>query len=158
MPDNQSNHVKDLADVTAKGALVAIAIALLVITILLGGAMLRDHQGGGVPNKDKYQVVFLQNGQAYFGHLTGVGSKYVVLSDVYSVDQANQASPAPGATPGPSLALVKRGDNKLIKPEDPMRIASDQLVSWENVSDDSEVVKAIKQKQSGATPAAQPAQ
>lgn len=140
-------RAKDLADLTARGAMVAIALALIVLAILVGMTVLRSGKvGTGVPNEDKYQVVFLQNGQAYFGHLSGLGSAYVTLSDVYSVDQASQASPTPGATPGPSLQLVKRSDNSLLKPEDPLRIASDQIISWENVSDDSEVAKAIKKK------------
>lgn len=147
MLDHESNaRAKDLSDISAKGALVAIAIALIVIAILVGTSLLRGNTlVNGVPDENKYQVVFLQNGQAYFGKLAGLGSAYVTLSDVYTVDQA-QVSPAPGATPGPSLQLVKRGDNNLLKPEDPMRISSDQIISWENVGDDSEVVKAIKKK------------
>lgn len=148
MLHHESNTAsKDLSEITAKGALVAIALALIVLAILVGMTVFRGGRSGtGVPDKDKYQVVFLQNGQAYFGHLSGLGSAFVTLSDVYSVDQANQASPSPGATPGPSLQLVKRSDNALLKPEDPLRIASDQLITWENVSDDSEVAKAIKKK------------
>lgn len=148
---NSEHHSKDLSDLSAKGALVAIALALIVIAMLVGAAVIRGGSfSGSVPNEDQYQAVFLANGQAYFGHLTGVGSAYVTLNDVYSVDQAQQASPAPGATPGPQLQLIRRSDNNLLKPENPMNISSDQIVSWENISNDSEVVKAIKQKQDQA--------
>jgi hypothetical protein len=147
MLNSEHHSARDLSDISAKGALVAIALALIVIAMLVGASVLRGGNfSSSVPNKDEYQAVFLANGQAYFGHLSGIGSSYVSLNDVYTVDQA-QASPAPGATPGPQLQLIRRSDNNLLKPESPMQISSDQIISWENLKDDSEVVKAIKQKQ-----------
>lgn len=83
---------------------------------------------------DAYQAVFLMNDQIYFGHLKNISSDYLLLSDVYYVkineDGAGQ--------------LVKLGASEPHGPQDKMIINQDQVLFWENMRFDSQVVKTIQ--------------
>lgn len=96
----------------------------------------------------KYQAVFLNGGvtsgsvsySTYFGHVSKVNDKYVVLKDVYYLtDQAAQGSQASNPQ------LTKLGCQQLHSPYDEMVINRSQLAFWENLKDDGKVVTAIKQ-------------
>lgn len=136
---------QDLVELSTRGALVAIALGVIVIAILVGTALFRGGDlGNKLPSKGKYQAIFLANGTTFFGHLSGLGNSYVTISDAYRIQQNNQ-TPAPGATPGPQLSLVDT-EKSLEGPEDTVQIASSQILFWENLKDDSQVVQAIKSK------------
>lgn len=111
---------------------------------------------------DKYQAVFLANGQLYFGRLSWPNSQYVTLQDIYYLQvvqqqlQGQQYSQQTGHTP--HVSLVKLG-NELHGPEDEMRISRSQILFYEDLKPDSQVVKAIKDYQSKPqSPSTQPQQ
>src|SRR3989338_3914813 len=81
-----------------------------------------------------YQAVFLTNGQIYFGHLKNISSDYLILSDVYyvKIDQSGAGQ------------LVKLGAGEPHGPKDEMIINQDQVLFWENMRFDSQVVKTIQ--------------
>ena len=108
--------------------------------------------GSGVSASD-YQAVFLVNGQVYFGQLSGEGSQFMKLTDVYYL-QVNQAlQPAEeGAAQTPDVSLVKLG-NELHGPMDLMRINRDQVLLIEDLKADSNVVRAITDYKQGAAKA-----
>lgn len=138
---------EELKDVTTRGALVAVAVALLAIALLVGIAVFRSNTiSNQSPDKDRFQAVFLTNGQVYFGKLKNTGGAYLTLDDVYYI-QANpqQAGQQPSASPQPNLTLVKLGD-EIHGPERRMEIASSQVVFWEDLKNDSKVVDAIKKQ------------
>lgn len=136
---------EELKDVTTRGALVAVAVGVLVVAILIGIAVF----GGGLvsqnPDKDKYQAVFLANGQVYFGKLSGLNGTYANLNDVYYIQTNPQQASTPSPSPQPNLSLVQLGD-ELHGPEREMQISRTQIVFWENLKDDSKVVKAIEEQ------------
>ncbi|MEX2209918.1 MAG: hypothetical protein WD846_03470 [Patescibacteria group bacterium] len=134
----------DLRDISTRGAILAIAIAVIVMAGVMTLGMLGGYPGK-VPADDKYQAVFLTNGQVYFGKLGRVGAQYVTLNDVYYIqNNPQQSSPAP--SPGPQLSLVQLG-NEIHGPERSMQINSDQIIFWEDLKDDGRVVEAINQQQ-----------
>jgi len=102
-------------------------------------------------NTNKYQAVFLNGGitsgavlySTYFGHVTRMNDKVVVLSDVYYLTTATDqtAQNAPAASP----QLTKLGCQQLHSPEDRMVINRSQMAFWENLKDDGKVVTAIKE-------------
>ncbi len=143
-----ARRAADLLDINTRGALVAIAIALLAIAILIGTQVFQGSAIGNAPNSKKFQAVFLTNGQVYFGKLSGLGGSYATLSDVYYIQSGAQqgaagASPAPSAQP--NLSLVQLGQ-EIHGPEKQMQIAASQIVFWEDLKDDGKVVQAIKQQ------------
>lgn len=94
-------------------------------------------------DKNKRQAVFLGNGQVYFGYLREVNREYVKLTDTYYLQVAQQLQPS---QPQQQLSLVKLS-NEIHSPEDGMYIPKSQILFWENLKSDSQVVQTIKQDQ-----------
>jgi len=89
-------------------------------------------------DSDAYQAVFLTNDQIYFGRLKSISSGYLILSDVYyvKIDQSGAGQ------------LVKLGVGEPHGPKDEMIINQDQILFWENLRFDSQVVKTIQNMKS----------
>ena len=98
------------------------------------------------PDTDRYQAVFMTNGQVYFGKLSGVASKYQTLTDVYYLQVQQAVQPAATDNKDAKISLTKLG-KELHGPTDRMNISSDQVLFWEDLTDDSAIVKAIAQYQ-----------
>lgn len=87
--------------------------------------------------KNTYQLVNLTTGESYIGKLQSTSGRYVVLKNVYYQKNTTQADS--------SDITVLKLSSSVAKPDDVMRIASDKIVHWENLSGDSKIVQAIKQ-------------
>jgi hypothetical protein len=137
---------------------------LIVLVILIGGGyMLAVKQkaiapaspsaslGGpastsGEPDASLYQAVILSNSQLYFGKLSRLNTDWPILTDVYYLRGRQQAPETvkPGAAPQPAFDLVKLG-TEIHQPQDAMALNKSQIVYWENLSPDSQVIKVIGQ-------------
>jgi hypothetical protein len=88
----------------------------------------------------------LSNGQVYFGKLADAGSELVTLQDIWylQIQQGSQAQTSAEALKDKEsqISLAKLG-NELHGPDDSMSISKDQILFWENMKNDSKVVKAI---------------
>ena len=116
---------------------------VVVIAVLFAGKATFEYVQER-PALGKYQAVFLTNGQVYFGKLSGLGGSYVTLQDVYLVQsQGNVVNPSPG--PQSRLTISRLDQNTLIHPEQKMTISKNSMLFWENMQDDAEVVKKIKE-------------
>lgn len=133
-----------------------ITVAILVVVALIIAAVIvmwfaRPAGGDAAIQRDKYQAVFLTNGQVYFGKLGNTGGEYMQLSDVYylQVDQnvqgTGEGEQAEEATDEKSNVSLAKLGGELHGPEDAMQINRDQVLFWENLTDNSKVVSAIKQ-------------
>lgn len=138
MNDFQSN---------SKKVWMAIAGLVVVIVLICGGMWLWRTMNTGVKG-GQYQALFMTNGQVYFGHLSGVDEKYVNLKDIYylQVQQSVQPAEKKDKDAQPQVSLAKLG-SELHGPEDEMHINREQVLFWENLKDDSKVVKAIQDAQ-----------
>jgi hypothetical protein len=131
-------------------ALLFFATALVVASIIMLGFGGNNSQQQAVL-KDKYQAVFLNNGQVYFGKVNSINPKTVDLRGIYylqtngSTDTTTQAS-----TASTNVSLVKLGC-ELHAPYDQMLINNDQVIFWENLQDSSQVVQAITKYQKDNT-------
>lgn len=131
------------------GVLVVVALIIAAVIVMW---FARPAGGDTAIQRDKYQAVFLTNGQVYFGKLANSGGEYMQLSDVYylQVDQdvqgTGESKQAEEATTEDQsqVSLAKLG-GELHGPEDAMQINRDQVLFWENLTDSSKVVSAIKQ-------------
>src|SRR3990167_4108279 len=85
-------------------------------------------------DSDTYQAVFLTNDQIYFGRLKNISSDYLILSDVYYV-KINESGAG---------QLVKLCVGEPHGPKDEMIVNQDQVLFWENMRLDSQVVKTIQ--------------
>lgn len=126
---------------------VAILVVLLLVFLVVGGPKDLD----SVVKKDKYQAVFLnsQDGQVYFGKLSTFNNQYYKLTDIYyvRVEQSQNIQPENSNQQAQqSISLAKLG-NELHGPEDEMFISRDKVLFWENLKEDGQVVKAIREYQ-----------
>lgn len=132
-----------------KKAFVAIIVVLIIVLVAVAGMLLWKYKGTQTSstniNKDQYQAVFLANGQVYFGNMANPGADYVTLSNIYYLQVQQSVQPAEEGKQ-PQVSLTKLGQ-ELHGPEDEMHISRDQVLFWENLKNDSTVVKAIKENE-----------
>lgn len=123
----------------------AIGIILSLI-VIVGVFAVNQKQGGAATDieEDKYQAVFMTNGQVYFGKLQNPTGTYAKLTDVYYLQVQQAVQPAAENEESSQVSLTKLG-SELHGPTDKMHISRDQILFWENLKDDSTVVKAIKE-------------
>ena len=135
-------------------AVIAVVVILLVIACGVVAASIGSNQKTADNvneriNTKEYQALFLTNGQVYFGKLSNLNSKYVTLSDIYylqvqqSTDQGQSLQQAGNTTDASSKVSLAKLGQELHGPEDKMQVASDQVLFWENLKNDSKVVQAI---------------
>ncbi|MCA9323537.1 hypothetical protein KC992_00355 [Candidatus Saccharibacteria bacterium] len=124
---------------------VALITAVMIIGLVFGGKGNRTNKEADLIQTDKYQAVFLnsQDGQVYFGKLGVYNSDTYVLQDIYYVRVENPVQPeGQNQQQQANISLAKLG-NELHGPQDQMYIARSQVLFWENLKDDGQVVKAI---------------
>jgi hypothetical protein len=127
----------------------AILITLLLVFMVIGGGNSTD----SAINKDKYQALFLnsQDGQVYFGKLSTYNDQYYKLVDIYYVRVENRIQPeGENQQSQQNISLAKLG-NELHGPEDVMYVNKDHVLFWENLKEDGQVVKAIREYQKNPT-------
>jgi len=89
--------------------------------------------------KTDYQVVILDNGNAFFGKLEFPGKSFLLLKDIYYIQtQINQETKVQTNT------LIKRG--KELHGPDSMYVNTQHIIMIEPVSPDSQVAKLIKEE------------
>ena len=118
-------------------------ITLLIILIAIFVCWMWGQQIWFASKVKGYQAVFLTNGQVYFGHLS-VSGRWLKLTSIYylNVPQSTQTTDQQLKQTQQKPELIKLG-NELHGPEDVMYIEKDKVLFWENMKDDSQVVKAI---------------
>lgn len=107
-------------------------------------------KGFGLLNKSTsnsgWQAVFVDNGQVYFGHLSGQTGQFATLTDIYylQVDQQTDLQKGKDTTAAqPKITLIKLG-NELHGPQDKMTINRDHILFIEDMKSDSKVVSSIE--------------
>lgn len=121
----------------------AIVVAGLLAYMWLGGSSLP-----GVET-NKYQAVFLVNGQVYFGKLQAMDAGHVKMTNIFYLQRKatgdNKQNPQDAtAQSANDVELVKLG-NEIHGPEDTMIIAREQILFYENLKDNGNVAKTIGQ-------------
>jgi len=135
--NNNNKWLKGLNVIILLG--VAILLAALALAVARSG---NDNEFKYV-DQNKYQAVFLNNGQVYFGNIDSLNSQYVRLSNIYYLTQSSTGSSS--STTNSNYSLVKLGCQQIHDPYDQMLINRDQVTFWENLNDNGKVVTSIKQ-------------
>lgn len=114
---------------------VLIGVAVLLVGV--GIALSRGTAGeSSYVKTGKYQAVFLNNGQVYFGTIRNLTSNYVRLTNVYYLTQTGDNNS--------NYTLVKLGCQQIHNPSDEMYVNRSQVTFWENIESDGKVAKSIK--------------
>jgi hypothetical protein len=123
------------------------AIAILILAVVLSVVFAKDNTSSNEKafvKNDKFQAVFLNGGQVYFGKITDLNSKYVNMNNIYYLRVNQQVQPDQANKPASAndVSLVKLGC-ELHGPEDSMVINREQIIFWENLKTDGQVAKTI---------------
>lgn len=122
------------------------AATLLIVSVI---ALLiyngRDKSEQRYIDSSKYQAVFLNRGEVYFGKIAEVTPAYLRIVDVYSINQEQtsgntQQQTNPSSTKNYDLTKIVKGVHC---PTDAMVIYKDQVSYWENLQPEGQVVKII---------------
>lgn len=116
------------------------ALWVIILILLLAGAAGYAYSRGSIVNGNRWQTVFLTNGQAYFGHLAQRGDAFVLTNVFYLRTNPNFQPTTPSAT---AFDIVKLG-GELHGPESTMYIPESGILFWEDMRTDSQVVTAIE--------------
>lgn len=122
---------------------VVIIVLVIIVLLAAGFSVWKMTTSDSSIKKDQYQALFLTNGQVYFGKLRNVSDKYVELTDIYYLQVQQSVQPA-DKNKDPQVSLAKLG-SELHGPEDKMSVNREQVLFWENLTNDSKVVKVINE-------------
>ncbi len=131
-----SKHVPVIISVSV--AILAVAVGTISILPLTNYLKYDRYDKNDFIDSNAYQAIFLTNNQVYFGRLKNISSDYLILSDVYYA-KVNENGAG---------QLIKLGAIEPHGPRDKMVINQDQVLFWENMRLDSQVVKTIQGMQS----------
>lgn len=124
---------------------VLVGIAVLLISIAISFNRTTSNKEASYVDTGKYQAVFLNNGQVYFGNISNLTDKYIDLKNIYYLTQASGGSNSSSSSN--DYSLVKLGCQQIHDPTDEMIINRDQVTFWENLNSSGKVVSSIKQFQ-----------
>jgi len=122
--------------------ILLVSIALLIGLVALAITHVTSSNEGKFVDTSKYQAVFLNNGQVYFGNITNLSTQYVRMANIYYLTQGTTSG---SNTASNNYSLVKLGCQQIHDPYDSMIISRDQITFWENLQDNGKVVSSIKQ-------------
>lgn len=120
-------------------------VALLFsVTVLIVGVVssiflfdgTRDKESRLV-DKSKYQAVFLNGGQVYFGKVADLNNKYLSLTNIYYLTPTQAVQSGNNNTTQNNNFTIKRLGCELHRPQDVMVINREQIIFWENLKEDS---------------------
>ncbi len=136
----------------AKRSRMPFVIAATVLLLLIGGCFAWTKlgaTGGEAIDSSKYQAVFFNNGQVYFGKLHAFTKDSLKLTDIFylqtqkTTDTTDPANPQKTSTDeNNNVQLIKLG-NEIHGPEDQMIIQKSQVLFYENLKSDGNVAKSI---------------
>ena len=134
---------------TDKGKLMRWAVIAIVaaVVILLGALIVNVASSNSIKSQTKYvtndklQAVFLNTGQVYFGNIQSINSQYMVLSNIYYLQTANNGTSST-TTSNSNVSLIKLGC-ELHAPYDQMVINTSQVTFWENLTSNGKVAQAV---------------
>lgn len=120
--------------------MVAIIIGLIAVYVAIGGNNNEDKY----VDKTKFQAVFLNGGQVYFGRIHSLNNKFITIDNIYYLRVNQQVQPDQSTTSAANqdVSLAKLGC-ELHGPTDTMVINREQVLFWENLKSDGQVTKAV---------------
>lgn len=118
----------------------SLILILLALNMALGSTV--DNESRYI-DKKKFQAVFLNGGQVYFGKVRSLNTKFITIDNIYYLRvNGQQTTGSQSSNANQDVSLAKLGC-ELHGPTDSMVINKDQVLFWENLKDDGQVAKAI---------------
>ena len=134
--------------------LILIIIGFVNILFWLGGPrFILFIQDTFTPFSSGWEAVYLNNGEVYVGHIRGSTRQVIKLSDAYilNVVKSGEAEAASrkfnvAGSVGNNISLIKWGFYQPLKSRGELFISRSNVLFWEKLDKDSEVVKQLEQQ------------
>lgn len=124
------------------------ATVLIIVTLAILGGLLWQRLNDNIM-ANRYQAVFLSNGQVYFGKLHDYYGGRPYMTDVYYFQANSQTSSSSSAQQsGGNQLLVKLGQ-EIHAPENKLMLNKDSIMFVENLTDNGKVSEAINKDTQG---------
>lgn len=128
---------------------IANVVLLFSMTILAVSIAWMLHNNNPNESKyvasEKYQAIFLENGQVYFGKIVSLNSKSINLQNIFYLNSNNNSTDTTKADTTSNQYTLEKLGCEIHGPYDQMIINRDQVTFWENLKNDGQVVKTIKE-------------
>lgn len=121
----------------------------ILLALLIAGLLWKAVSGVEKPQPDRYQAVFLDNGQVFFGKLKNTAGPYLKLEKSYYTQNQKlpeNATEEQKAATSNNVSLVKFG-KEVYGLDDTLMIRAEQVLFWQNLRTDSKVSKAMDNAQ-----------
>ncbi len=136
-------------------AIWLVAVVTMILVTVVGFMVWQNSFNSKIQtsiDNSKYQAVFFDNGQVYFGKLSILDREYFLLDDVFYVQSNAITGEDPDQEPEDSTEntqkLIKRGA-EVHGPADPMVVSRDKVMFFENLKTDGKVTQLIRGYKSG---------
>ncbi|MGH7197062.1 MAG: hypothetical protein ACREGJ_04860 [Candidatus Saccharimonadales bacterium] len=125
---------------------IVAGIVLLVAGGLAGWLLYQSSTAAQI-DTNRYQALFLTNGQVYFGKLQNLNGTHMKLTDIFYLQarSAEEDPQNPQKTTDKQMSdvqLIKLG-NEIHGPDDEMVIGKDQILFFENLKKEGKVSDSI---------------
>jgi hypothetical protein len=119
-------------------AVLLVGIAVVVAVLILYIATGHFYNEGSYVDKSQYQAVFINvngssGGQAYFGNITSINSRYIILNNAFYLETGT----------GANQYTLNNLSCALYNPVDQMVINRSQVAFWQNLKSNSTVTQDI---------------
>ena len=126
---------------------MSIGAVLLFAGLSLGVLLAYKSNTNSSIDNNRYQAVFLSNGQVYFGKLHTYNGDYMKLTNIYYLQtkSSSTSSTNPQKTSSQdesNVQLIKLG-SEIHGPDDEMLVSKEQILFFENLKKDSQVSASI---------------
>lgn len=139
--------IKNFKNLKVAQVVLLFLITALVVAVIWAFALGGAKRESSYVDDSKLQAVFLNGGQVYFGKINDLNGKFISMSKIYYLRVNQQVQPNQSTnTNSNDISLVKLGC-ELHGPQDNMVINREQVIFWENLKDDGQVAKAVKDYQ-----------
>lgn len=143
----RKKNIKNIKDLKVAQVVLLFLITALVVAVIWAFALGGAKRESSYVDDSKLQAVFLNGGQVYFGKINDLNGKFISMSKIYYLRVNQQVQPNQStSTNSNDISLVKLGC-ELHGPQDNMVINREQVIFWENLKDDGQVAKAVKDYQ-----------
>lgn len=125
---------------------IIVGVVLAVLLLLSGGWFVYQSSTSANIDSDKYQALFLSNGQVYFGKLHAINGGYMKLTDIYYLQTQSSSTTSnlqdSSSKSSSDVQLIKLG-SEIHGPSDEMIVSKDQILFFENLKKDGKVAESI---------------
>ena len=146
MKEQSDTYPRHATNRPKKGIIVFLVLIFVLIFIFIS---ISFWQNGTVRNviqtfkfKDTYQAIFLSNGQVYFGKISEITNKYVILNKPFFIKVEQKQENLEEISDQPELKLISIKD-EFHKPKDYMIIEKSSIILIEELDSSSQIVDII---------------